>query len=114
MNQQSLVVHGEPGTVATPFLPVMEHDQKVTRKVLSRIARLTEDNLHGEALSEAAKALGRDDLMERMSSINRRHLALGHLSDELYVERRAVSAELFEFARQHLSKPVYQRLYGAM
>jgi len=97
-----------------PLPPAMEGDAKITEKVRRRIAKLTANNDHGEALCEAARALGLDDLVERLSSIRRRHLAIGHLSPELYHERSAIAVKLYAFARETLSKPVYRRLYGAM
>lgn len=83
----------------------------LTKKALQDIRALVQVNDHGNAYQLAAKTLGFDDLAEQLGSINRRHLALGHLPCDLYEQRYGLYKGLLTRAKAILSAGEYQQLY---
>lgn len=86
---------------------------RISAKTVKRVEQCTSVNDHGGALEVAAEALGCADLVERLQSIQRQHMDLGYLPNNLYEERRNIYIELFTVARNTLSNTDYQRLHAA-
>ena len=84
---------------------------QVSKAVLDEIAEKTDNNVHGEALFVAAKALGCDALADIFARINSEHERLGYLSGELSERRGRAADTLFSFAHINLSKSDYKKFY---
>lgn len=86
-------------------------DQSRFNRGVSAIAKLTNDNCHGNAISRGAKLLGRSDLVEKVKKINQTHLRVGSLSYELSLDRRKIYDDLQTYAKQVLSSENAKKFY---
>lgn len=80
-------------------------------KVIKELRALVQVNDHGAAYLLAAKKLGFDDLAQRFSYINRRHLEMGHLPRDLYEARFGAYSELMERARGVMSAREHRQFH---
>ena len=84
----------------------------VGNHLLKQIAKLVDNNDHGEAIVVGARALGLTDLAERVERINRQQLRLGHLPPSQYHARQSAYEEMMAFAKKALLPADFKRFYG--
>jgi len=88
-------------------------DESRFKSGVTRIEKLTDRNFHAKAISHGAKLLGRNDLSKQADDIDKQHVKLGYLSDELSTKRRKVYDDLHAHAKEVLSPENAKKLYMA-
>lgn len=81
------------------------------KQLFRRLDTLKQNNLHGEAYQEAARALEHEELEQKFKQINIAHGRVGYLTPSLYEARHRAYDQLMKHARTQLSPKQYNRLY---
>lgn len=96
---------------------VINTDGSVDEKKFSRgcgvVARHTDNNFHAKAIAAGAKLVGRDDIAKTASDIEKHHMKVGHLTDELHKKRSDAYKELMDHSKKVLSPENHKKLYGS-
>lgn len=88
------------------------NNNKLTRG-MKRIADLTDQNFHTEAIHAGAKLLGHPELTAQSKLLADTHKKVGYLSEEQDAKRRTVSDALQEHAKKVLSPSQYKSFYNS-
>ena len=86
-------------------------NQSAFNRGCGAVAKHTHWNMHANAISHAAKMLGRDDIKKRADDIEKQHIKDGHLTDENRKVRQSAFDDLMAHAKKVLSPENHKKLY---
>ena len=78
---------------------------------IKRIERLTDTNFHTKAIAHGARLLGLNDVAKKADDIEKTHMKIGYLSDELATKRGKAYDEVYAHAKKVLSPTNVIRLH---
>jgi len=86
----------------------------ITQQQLDKIAELTDDNAHGEALQYIAKIVGHKILEKILKHINELHKLEGSMPTDLRTYRNRQRDELFGYIKSDLGEDTFTLIYSQL
>lgn len=84
------------------------------QSAIDKMAKLTDDNQHTEALIVLAELVGMKKEVKILKLIQQIHQLEGHLPSTLGHYRRETSQNVHDKARRKFGKEVYDKIYSAL
>lgn len=88
-------------------------DESKFKRGIKQIEKYTDNNYHTKAVGHGAKMFGLDDKVKEAEEIEKQHIKVGHLTDDLHKRRLDLSSFIRTHAKKVLSPAHYEKFHGA-